>query len=98
MMLFWRLESSVIRQVYHTRRLRASFLRVGVSHMGVRVIGRLYGDALEEYREIAARYEALRVNPGVFSQAESIKIVRDYYAVLGRIIHDFGVDPASQWS
>ena len=66
--------------------------------MGAKVIGRLYGDALEEYREIAARYEALRINPGVFSQAESVKIVRDYYAILGRIIHDFGVDPASQWS
>ena len=55
--------------------------------MASMLIGRLHGDALEEWREIAARLEALRLNPNV----------RNHMAALGRIIADFDVDQTTDW-
>lgn len=69
-----------------------------VAGIATQVVGRLAGDALEEFRAVATRYEALHVNPGVFSQAETIDIIREYWTALGRILTDFGVDPAAEWN
>ena len=66
--------------------------------MATTLAGKISSEDFSRLLLIESRHGALEKNPHVFSQAESIEVLRNYYDFIREVVERYEIDESREWS